>query len=108
MEETDNIEKKLYDLLKPRFRNPCGDQFNSEILCGKLILSEVQEAACHLFDRIRIFYRVYDTNDITKTWFVVAAVFESPELTKLMSCFSTANEALTLFDSLKKDYCEAN
>jgi len=106
MEPTNTVELKLYELLKPRFMISCTEEVTGAIFSGKLILSESREAVCHLFDRIRIHYKIYGSGANPETVFVVSAIFESPEIPTLISCFSTAAEASALFDSLKREYCE--
>ncbi len=101
-----SIERKLFDLLKPKFKNPCYECITREIMKGRLLMAQAEEAVCNLFDRVRIRYRHFETRDKMKKWFVVDALFESLVFCKLNTCFSTATEAKVFFESLKKEFCK--
>lgn len=101
-----SIERKLFDFLKPKFKNPCNENITPEIMKGRLQMVNAEEAICNLFDRVKIRYRHFETKDKIKKWFVVDALFESIAYCKLNTCFTTSSEAKAFFESLKKEFCK--
>jgi|GEM_PF-5672294 len=106
MEDVLLIEEKLYEQIREKFINPCSEDMVSKVHTDLYTIKEVRVGTCTLFDRVRFFYRHFESADRSKKIYMVIAQFDSPQFPRLQSCFPVAWAAKDFFNTLQKEFCE--